>query len=198
MAIIGITTERENPTFTKTDFVFWMPQFYNFFYKSEGGHLIETENGNMYWNKLYPLANNKIFKSIFGTDWELCMSLVIAHYLTLIAFNAQAPGGSELSQLANGGMNAGVMSSGSVGGFSVSYDIDKTISSEDEAKWWNLTKWGAQFYALMKTKSVSSIFVVTSNPIPDNSCIQHSWTCPNCKCAAIKTDVCPACGYIKQ
>lgn len=196
MAIIGIQTDRTNPTFTKADFVFWMPNFYNFFYQTVEGQTVETAQGTTYWNKLYPQANNRVFKSIFGTDFEIAISLVIAHYLTLVAFNAQAQGGSQLAEIANGGMNAGVMSSGSVGGFSVSYDIDKTISSDDESKWWNLTKWGSQFYALMKTKSVSSIFVVTNNPVPEVVAQSSSgtWTCPECGCTGIRTNVCPICG----
>ena len=54
----------------------------------------------------------------------------------------------------------------SVGGFSKAYDIDKTMSSDDEAKFWNQTSYGAALWALLKTKNVASIFVVTSHPIP--------------------------------
>ena len=52
MAIIGILTDRENPEFTIEDFTFWMPQFKNF---------MATPDGQRYFNKLYPIANNKIF-----------------------------------------------------------------------------------------------------------------------------------------
>ena len=76
MAIIGIELNRENPDFTADDFTFWMPQYKLF---------IKTDEGQKYFNKLYTLVNNKIFKSIYGSDWELAMSYAIAHYLTLIS-----------------------------------------------------------------------------------------------------------------
>ena len=157
MAIIGIQLDRKNPEFTKCDFLFWMPQFTKF---------METDQGETYFNKLYNIVNGKIFKSIFGTDWEYAMSLGIAHYLTLISSQMEAPSGSSLQEIAGGGNIKGVISSMSVGGFSKSYDIDKSIISENEAVFWNKTSYGASLYALLKTKSVPSIMVVTPNPVP--------------------------------
>lgn len=157
MAIVGIQTDRKNPEFTIKNFIFWMPQFKNF---------MSTQEGQDYFDNIYPVVNEKIFKSIFGADWPLAMSLAIAHYFTLIAQQEQAPSGDSLAEIAGGGATRGVLTSMSVGGFSKSYDLDKTMSSEEEAAWWNLTSYGAQLYALLKTKAVASIMVVTSNPIP--------------------------------
>lgn len=157
MAIIGVQIDKQNPEFTACDFLFWMPQFSAF---------ISTDKGQTYFNKLYEVVNNKIFKSIFGTDWELAMSYGIAHYLTLISNQMQAPSGSSLESIAGGGATKGVLSSMSVGEFSKSYDIDKTMLSSDEAMFWNQTSYGSALMALLKTKAVPSIFVVTSNPIP--------------------------------
>ena len=157
MALIGITLDRHNPEFTVSDFTFWMPQYLNFMQTTEGQH---------YFDKIYEIVNQKIFKSIFGTDWELAMSYAIAHYLTLISQQMQAPSGSTLSGIA-GGATRGVLSSMSVGEFSKQYDIDKTMVSEQEVLFWNQTSFGASLMALLKTKAVPSILVVTSNPIPD-------------------------------
>lgn len=157
MAIIGIQIDRNNPPFTSNDFTFWMPQYKKF---------IATDEGQTYFNKLYNVVNNKIFKSIFGSDWELAMSYAIAHYLTLIANQQEAPSGNTLAEIAGGGNFKGVLASASVGGFSKSYDIDKTLISEDEAKFWNQTSYGASLMALLKTKGIPSIMVVTSDPIP--------------------------------
>ena len=157
MAIIGIQTNRKNPEFTITDFTFWMPQFKQF---------MDTAEGKAMFENLYEIANNKIFKSIYGSDWKLAMSYCIAHYATLIAQQQQTPSGNTLASIVGGGTTKGVLSSMSVGGFSKSYDIDKTMSSEDEAKFWNQTSYGTALWALLKTKNVASIFVVTSNPIP--------------------------------
>lgn len=156
MAIIGIQLNRENPEFTSDDFIFWMPQYSKF---------IATVEGQKYFNKIYTLVNNKIFYSIFGSDWELAMSYAIAHYLTLIANQMQAPSGDTLQGIA-GGATHGVLSSMSVGSFSKTYDLDKSMLTEDEAMFWNQTSFGAALMALLKTKAVPSILVVTSNPIP--------------------------------
>lgn len=157
MAIIGIQLDRKNPEFTKCDFAFWMPQYKSF---------LDTQEGETYFNKLYSLVNEKIYKSIFGSDWELAMSYGIAHYLTLIANQEAAPSGNTLQGIAGGGTTKGVLSSMSVGGFSKSYDIDKTMLSENEAMFWNQTSYGASLMALLKTKAIPSIFVVTTNPVP--------------------------------
>lgn len=156
MALIGIQLDRTNPAFSSEDFVFWMPQYAKF---------IATKDGQRYFNKIYSLVNNKIFKSIFGSDWELAMSYGIAHYLTLIANQIEAPSGDTLQGIA-GGATHGVLSSMTVGSFSKTYELDKSMVSENEALFWNQTSYGAALMALLKTKAVPSILVVTSNPIP--------------------------------
>lgn len=156
MAIIGVQLNTTNPTFTVDDFTFWMPQYAKF---------MTTEEGQRHFNKIYALVNNKIYKSVFGADWELAMSYAIAHYLTLIANQLQAPAGDTLQGIA-GGSTKGVLTSMSVGSFSKTYDIDKTMVSEQEAMFWNQTSFGAALMALLKTKALPSIFVVTSNPVP--------------------------------
>ena len=156
MAIIGIQLDRTNPEFRSSEFTFWMPQYKNF---------IETEEGQTYFDKLYSIVNNKIFKSIFGADWELAMSYAIAHYLTLISNQLLAPSGNSLSGIA-GGSTRGVLSSMSVGAFSKTYDMDKTMVSDNEAMFWNQTSFGASLMSLLKTKAVPSILVVTSHPVP--------------------------------
>lgn len=154
MAIIGINTNRKNPPFTKEDFLFWMPQFSN------------LENIDTLFSNLYPIANDKIFYSIFGVDWKYAMSLCIAHYATLLSNNMQTPAYSSLSQIAGGGVTHGVLQSATIGNFSKTYDLDKSIVSGDDKVWWNSTRWGAALMALLSTKAIPSILVVTSNPVP--------------------------------
>lgn len=156
MAIIGVQLNTTNPTFNVDDFTFWMPQYAKF---------MATAEGQRHFDKIYALVNNKIYKSVFGADWELAMSYAIAHYLTLIANQLQAPAGDTLQGIA-GGSTKGVLTSMSVGGFSKTYDIDKTMLSENESLFWNQTSFGAALMALLKTKALPSIFVVTSNPVP--------------------------------
>lgn len=159
MAIIGIQLDRTNPAFTAADFTFWMPQYKAY---------IATDDGQVAFDNLYEIANNKIFKSIFGTDWKMAMSLCIAHYLTLIANQVEAPAGDTLETIAGGGTYKGVLSSASIGSFSKSYDLNMTMVQQDEAMFWNQTSYGAQLMALLKTKAVPSIMVVTSGPLGGN------------------------------
>jgi len=155
MPIIGIDLDRTNPSFTINDFCLWLPQFKNY---------MQTEEGLAYFNKLYNVANNKIFSSIYGIDWELAMSYCIAHYLTLIAQQTQSPSGSSLSQIAGGGVHRGILSSSSIGGFSKSLDFSKTMGDSEEMLFWNQTSYGSSLMALYKTKAVPSIFVVRGGP----------------------------------
>ena len=153
MAIIGIQIDKTNPEYTSADFTFWMPQFKNY---------VATTDGLAMFNNLYPIANAKIFYSIYGTDWKYAMSLCIAHYTTLIAQQSETPSGSTLGEIAGGGVTRGVLESASIGSFSKSYSLDKTMLTSDEALFWNQTSYGTSLMALYKTKAVPSIFVVTS------------------------------------
>lgn len=154
MAIIGINIDKQNPEYTKADFLFWMPQF------------TRVENLDTLFDNLYPVANAKIFYSIFGTDWKLAMSLAIAHYATLIGNNTQLPQGTSLATIAGGGTTRGVLQSATIGNFSKTYDLDRSMINSPDAVWWNSTSYGAQLMALLKTKAIPSIMVVTSNPVP--------------------------------
>lgn len=154
MPIMGLELNRENPVFKITDFTLWMPQFKEY---------MKTDDGVQYFNKLHTVANNKIFYSIYGSDWELAMSYCIAHYLTIIAQQVQSPSGSMLSQIAGGGVHKGILSGASIGGFNKQLDFDKTMINSDDAKFWNQTSYGSNLMALYKTKAVPSIFVVISD-----------------------------------
>lgn len=157
MAILGINLDRNNPEFTKCDFLAYMPQFTKY---------LATTDGENTFNSYYTLANETIFSSIFGAHWKYAMSLAIAHYLTLLGQKMQTPSGDTLGSIAGGGVTRGVMSSATIGGFSKTYDLDRSMVSSEEAKWWNLTSYGAELMALLKTKAIPSMMVVTSNPVP--------------------------------
>lgn len=157
MALLGTFVDRENPEFTKADFLFWMPQF---------THITDLDT---YFDNLYPIANDKIFASIFGVDWKRAMSLCIAHYMYLIgqAQKNTASAATSLADIAGGSPTAsGILSSASVGGFSKTYDLDKSLITGDEYTWWNKSAYGAELIALFKSKSWPTMLVATSNPVP--------------------------------
>lgn len=166
MAIIGLDTNRKNPSYTIDDFTFWIPKMKPF---------RQTEEGIKYFNKIYPLANNKVFYSIFGSDWEYAISLVIAHYITLIGKQTTRPVGNTLADATSDNTVNGVLTGVSVGGFSKQYDYNSVMSSNnDDALFWNQTPYGVSFWAILQTKSNPAIFVVTDgdpyqNKIDDNN-----------------------------
>jgi hypothetical protein len=163
MPIYGVDLNRCNPEYTIQDFTMFMPQFTKF---------MATDQGLLYFNNLYPMANNKIFYSIFGTDWKYAMSLCIAHYLYLIAKNAQGTAGDTLESIATGQSMTGVLTGVSVGGFSKSYDFQYTVLNNAESSFWNQSSFGSQLMSLYATKYVPSIFVVNKNtsPLPPTGC----------------------------
>ena len=79
---------------------------------------------------------------------------------------SQLPQGTTLASIAGGGTTKGVLQSATIGGFSKTYDLDRSMVSGQEMIWWNSTSYGAQLMALLKTKAIPSIMVVTSNPVP--------------------------------
>lgn len=162
MPVYGIELERCNPEFTLQDFLLFMPQFKSF---------MSTDEGLLYYNNLYPMANNKIFYSIFGTDWKYAMSLCIAHYMYLISKNAQGTVGDSITSIAAGQSITGVLSSVGVGQFSKSYDFQYTMLNNKESAFWNQSNYGTQLMALYATKYVPSIFIVNKNTsiLPPNN-----------------------------
>ena len=190
MPVYGVELNRCNPEFTIDDFTMFMPQFKKF---------MTTDEGLRYFNNLYPMANNKIFYSIFGTDWKYAMSLCIAHYLYLISKNAQASAGDTLESISTGQSITGVLTGVSVGGFSKSYDFQYTLLNNKESTFWNQSNFGSQLMALYATKYVPSIFVVnkdTSKFPPDQGVAQGPYDymlndgfgTNNCRCSNKNSD----------
>ena len=150
MSLIGIEANKDNPPFEKKDFIFWMPQF-------------ELALDDFKFQKLYKIANNKIYSSIFGIDWEYAMSLCIAHYLELMSSNLRISKSKDLTEIAGGSNYKGVVSSFSIGEVSKTIDTNYTLLSDSETMFWNQTSYGSSLMALYKTKAVPSIFVVTGD-----------------------------------
>jgi len=155
MAVIGITTNTKNPEYTISDFLVWFPQFTQY---------LATDKGKSTFNVAYEMANDIVFKSVLGPYWSRGMALCIAHIFMLIKFQQDQQGGPDLESI-SGGMTGGTITSANVGSFSVSYDTSLTKFDKDDAKWWNLTEYGAELYALLKSRPIPTMFVVTPGPL---------------------------------
>lgn len=188
MAIIGIDLDRKNPPYGNApkdekgrrpynlaEFLVWMKNYKNYYIMDKNpesdNYLMGdiTTEGGAEFNALYALANEKIFYSIFGTDWYYAMSLCIAHYSYLINIQSTVPTGNTGSTITGGGVTRGLMTSASIGGFTKSYDMQYTALTDDSIKFWNQSSYGTSLVALLKTKAIPSIMVVTNGElIPGN------------------------------
>lgn len=89
------------------------------------------------------VAEKMVIEDAWGDMYETGVKLYVAHEITLAAQNVQAvsTGGSP-------GQSGGIASSKAVGSVSISYD--QNITAEKDAGWWNLTRYGQQYYRLMR------------------------------------------------
>lgn len=155
MPVIKLTPNRNNPPFTIDDMKRYMPAFKRY---------LNTQSGQGNFEIYSEIANEKVFKSVWGAEWKLGMALCIAHYMVLAAQDAKADStgaGGSLAGIASMGMGGGVLTSWSVGEVSKSYDFSKTmLEGTEDSAFWNLTKFGVRFYTLWVTKQPFSMGVV--------------------------------------
>lgn len=157
MAILGAPEiSSSQPEYSIDDFKFWIPRF---------SKAIDTKEGQIMFNNLYPIAVEKIQYSIFGVDWAYAMSLCIAHYATILGKQTEQAAPATLAQAAAMSTTKGVLSSASIGGFNQSFDLERSLSNTKDAMFWNQTEYGANLYNLFMHKPVLSMIVVTPGPI---------------------------------
>lgn len=155
MPVYKTNPRRSNPTFTKTSFLVFMPQFTNF---------LATTQGARVFDEFKPIVNQKVLEGAWGPEWKYGMSLALAHYMVIWARTAKIDKtvGSSLSGVASMGNQDGLLTSWSVGEISKSYDHSKTMLEGPDAAFWNQTPFGRTFYTLWKQHQPNdSIFVVT-------------------------------------
>lgn len=155
MPVYKTNPRRTNPTFTKTSFLVFMPQFTNF---------LATTNGARVFDEFKPIVNQKVLEGAWGPEWKYGMSLALAHYIVIWARTAKIDKtiGSSLSGVASMGNQDGLLTSWTVGEVSKSYDHSKTMLEGPDAAFWNQTPFGRTFYTLWKQHQPNdSIFVVT-------------------------------------
>ena len=155
MPVYKTNVRRTNPTFTKTTFLVFMPQFTNF---------LATTQGARVFDEFKPIVNQKVLEGAWGPEWKYGMSLALAHYMVIWARTAKIDKtvGSSLSGVASMGNQDGLLTSWSVGEICKSYDHSKTMLEGPDAAFWNQTPFGRTFYTLWKQHQPNdSIFVVT-------------------------------------
>jgi hypothetical protein len=154
--VIKPSVNRKNPDFPKEVFYVYMPAMQQF---------VETPQGEAVFNEYKKIASGRVFKSMWGDEWEEGMSLLIAHFLTLWAQRA-APASSSMSKSIAGiaamGAPRGIQTSISAGELSKSWDFGlTTLPTDKENAFYNKTEFGQDFYARLIQKRSVSIAVVT-------------------------------------
>lgn len=149
MPVYGAPRKTENPEFQDPLFLMFFPNF--------KAYLSKEINKDKY---LYfkGIANKKVSKAQFGTDWEYAMSLCIAFYLGLL-IEQENKGSQSLSKLADDLSPKGRVDSYSVGSLSKSMSFDSVMLNSEEAMFWNQNDYGRRLYALAKTKGTLTMMV---------------------------------------
>ena len=135
-----------NPDYTVEDFLAVYPQF--------GGNTVPDIVLKAWVN----MAQASIHKARYHDAWEICMSLYIAHWLTLYLQTAAGADDPVQKKIA-AGLAKGLQSSKSAGDISVSYDFGSV--SEDFAGWgtYKLTAYGQQFVTFARMYAAGGMVV---------------------------------------
>ena len=134
----------KNPDYTVEQFYKVYPQF-----KGQ----VSDDVVQMFIN----VASCNISKARWHCQWELGMSLFVAHFLTLYVETAGTT--EEPNTNLQAGMMRGIQSSKSVDGVSVSYDLSAVLS--DTTSWgaYQLTLYGVQLLTLARLLGKGGIYV---------------------------------------
>lgn len=137
MPIFGMPAYQEPPTpYTVDTFKIYMKEFVD--YLQQNDHML-------LYNECYNICKTKINYGYFLEEYNLAMSLAIAHYIsTLDPESTQAVGQDPLMGT--------VMSSLSVGGMSYNYDSSNVMWSGETHKFWNTTGYGRALCALAESR----------------------------------------------
>jgi len=134
----------ENPPFTEDDFKAIYPQFWQ-----DDVLLVPDEVLDMY----IQFANSFVLISRYREAWKVCMSLAVAHFLTLYlraTTIVDSPYLTSAQAVVKAAETKGLVASKSVDGVSVSYDFSTALSDLDGWADWKTTEYGIQFITYAK------------------------------------------------
>lgn len=147
--IYGIKLDKTNPTFSLDLYREMFPQFSNY-----------MDTHSSMFNYYVNIANNKIFKSIWGVDWEYAMGLCISHYIAINIQDQSAPS-NTLQGIATSSGAKGILNNYSIKNVYKSVQYDKTMSKNKDALFYNETVYGQRLMTLMETKAIPLFAVIT-------------------------------------
>lgn len=142
----------KNPEYTKEDFLKIYPQFAK--QNTDGEALIPDVVISAY----IKLAHSCISHNRYNDMWNTCMSLFIAHFLTLY-LQTLSSAEDSVKKIINAGLAKGVQTSKSAGDLSVSYDFSIISSDFDGWGTYKQTAFGQQFLTLAKVVAKGGMVV---------------------------------------
>lgn len=136
-----------NPAYTVSDFRTAFPQFTQ--------QIVSDDSVAEY----ITLCNSIISYEMYGDQWKRCMSLAIAHFVTMDLMTRDASATPTVAGIVSAAKGAiGMLTSKSVGDVSASYSTEY-LSSLTSWGTWNLTIFGQQFAALAKLMGKAGMYV---------------------------------------
>lgn len=114
-----------------------------------------TGDGKYLYELFCNIANNKIIKNIWNSEWEYGMSLCIGHYLAITVRESEVSYG--LGDIAKDSGPRGAISSDME---KIKYDYKNTLLNRNQSKFWNQSQYGALLISLLETKAIPTIIVV--------------------------------------
>ena len=124
----GIYSTTDNPEYTSDNFITAYPQF----------SILDTSVVDAWVG----IAHQCVKYSLWDKTWELGMGLFIAHFLTLYQQTIEE---DLVNPVLSKGLSKGLITSESVGGMSVSYDLSSFTSEFDGWGTFKQTIFGQQY-----------------------------------------------------
>lgn len=136
----------DNPAYTLDDFFGFYPQFKDIV-------------PDVVVNSFLELANNSLqYRRYFG-QWKFCMSLFIAHFLTLYLESVSDNDTPSADEVISSAAVRGIVTSESVSGVSYSQDVSTITNDLNGWAQWKLTKYGVQFASIAKLMGKGGVLV---------------------------------------
>lgn len=139
--LVGLPRAQEGPAVTVDTFKTFVPNLQSY---------VEANKGS--FEKFNEMLRKKLNYTYWGDDWELALSLAIAHYLCIT--NPALPQSIDSDSTAGG-----VMSSRSVDKMNYSYETNKTMSDHPSARFWNQTGYGRALFTLSESRGYIGMFI---------------------------------------
>jgi hypothetical protein len=141
----------ENPSFTSADFKLYYPHFWD----TNGNPYVPQAVMDMYIG----FANSIVNIARYHESWQVCLCLVIAHFLLLYMRTVTPNPDGGAAAVIKAAETRGLVASKTVDGVSVSYDYSVALDDLDGWADWKTTEYGIQFLTLAKAYNLGGMRV---------------------------------------